>query len=675
MSEKYTDFNMLNEYNNVFNRLYHTEGNVELFNTKQPDGWDIIDNTLIIIENKKIANYKNKGKKQLFDYYDNIVNKEQFANTYLILGYGMNKTFKYIIYDKDKNDTKMSLKDLMNKLNYKITYDEKEIHKINQYMHNNIKLQKHQRLLFISSILLCVNIDKDLLNDYDETTNSYVIADKIVATISKYYNDSIFGDCFTFILSSISNKHLFNIFQMIKNDINIYGKDILNLFYKEFSLWDNDTENKLGIVLTPGHIVRLMNKELQLKETDKVLDFCTGTGSFLIETSKISKNLYGCENDNLRYTLAKINFILHNINYNNLSYSSCFNYQYQSNYFDKVIFNPPFSQNSFDEENVNNECNWKSYDMEMRFILYGVELLKVGGIGCCIVPRSNFNNTKTIMTKFKKELLKHCKILKVINCIKNPFYPIGTEPVIITFKKIKPNDTLECKDVEIYEYDDGYKILNNTRIKDKDESFNKQVRTLTPDNDWNFIKDVVIDDIKNILKKDILNNHLDKMKTLTDINVIDKHYNDMKKLLIDIDNMNYDGFIKIKIDDIAVKENICKGKKIFKINECKEGDYPLISSTMFNNGISKYIDNWNYDCKDNRIISVARNGSVGYSFIQTGKIGITTDIILLKIVNKDIDINILSVLLSHYLSLTYSYGNKLTIDKLLNTEINYPNFI
>ena len=51
MSEKNTDYYMQKEYELVFKHEYHTETNSELFDSLIPDGWDIIDNILIIIEN------------------------------------------------------------------------------------------------------------------------------------------------------------------------------------------------------------------------------------------------------------------------------------------------------------------------------------------------------------------------------------------------------------------------------------------------------------------------------------------------------------------------------------------------------------------------------------------------------------------------------------------------
>jgi len=52
-SEKNTDYLFLSKWNEVFNEIYNTGTNKELFGTLKPDGWQISNNILIIIENKK----------------------------------------------------------------------------------------------------------------------------------------------------------------------------------------------------------------------------------------------------------------------------------------------------------------------------------------------------------------------------------------------------------------------------------------------------------------------------------------------------------------------------------------------------------------------------------------------------------------------------------------------
>ena len=144
MSEKNTDYYMQKAYESIFNHEYHTEANNELFSQLIPDGWDIINDTLIIIENKRLIKDKTKGRDQLFNYYDklrdNIKDNIEFSNYdyYLILGLGNNKkSFKYLIYDADKQETKLTLQDVYDKMQIKQGFSEKDIRNLNQYLYDN----------------------------------------------------------------------------------------------------------------------------------------------------------------------------------------------------------------------------------------------------------------------------------------------------------------------------------------------------------------------------------------------------------------------------------------------------------------------------------------------------------------------------------------------------------
>ena len=506
MSEKNTDYYMQKEYELVFKHEYHTETNSELFDSLIPDGWDIINDTLIIIENKRLIKDKTKGRDQLFNYYDNIKD-----NHYQTLGLGCNKkSFRYVIYDSNKNETTLTLDNIYDSLHIKPKIDEKEIRALNQYFYDNsINLSKSQKTLFIASVLICLKINENILNDYDDSCDSYLIADKMIDIISNYYSNQLFTINFYFIKKSMHNKHLYHIFNTIKNDIKKYGKDILNQFYSEFCIWDRNNDGKMGIVLTPDDIVDLMvtksfdyyyqfNKDNQHKDI-KLIDFCTGTGSFLIKGSKFTNSLYGCEIGDERYSLAKCNFILHDLDCNNLRYNSCFNEKYESNYFDISIINPPFSNKCQDELNPNNTTNWKSYTKEQRFIMYQIELLKENGIGCCIVPRNNFNNNIKANNEFKKSLMNYCQILEIINCNSKVFIPnANVECTILIFRKYNNceinndfindvNNALNNYQTKIIDYsDDGFKIKKNIRYYDHKATIKEQLRVLKPNDDWNY---------------------------------------------------------------------------------------------------------------------------------------------------------------------------------------------
>ena len=624
MSEKNTDYYMQKAYESIFNHEYHTEANNELFNSLIPDGWDIINDTLIIIENKRLIKDKTKGRDQLFNYYDklrdNIKDNIEFSNYdyYLILGLGNNKkSFKYLIYDADKQETKLTLQDVYDKMqiNKQPTFDKNEIHNLNQYLYDNsITLSKSQKTLFVAAILICLKIDKEILSDYEEGTNNYLIADKMISVIDNYYEDKTFSNMFSFIKKSIHNRHIYHIFNLLTVDIKKYGKDILNEFYSEFCAWDRNNDALLGIVLTPDDIVDLMitksfdyyyqfnnNKDI------KLIDFCTGTGSFLIKGSKYTNLLYGCECGDERYSLAKCNFILNNLDYSNLKYESCFNVNYHSNYFDVSIINPPFSNRCQDEFNNNDTIGWRNYDQEQKFIMYQVELLREGGIGCCIVPRSNFNNNIKCTNDFKQVLLNNVQVLEIINCNSKVFVPnASVECAILIYRKIKVNDY----QTKIIDYsDDGYKIKKGVRYYDHQPTTKEQLRTLKYDDDWNYQNELITIDNDDLVK--LIENYNNNYQYAYNNLLINKK----EKKQIEVK------YCKYLLSDIIEPLKY----KTYTYDKCSDGDIPFFVASQLN--IPKgYKDVVSVDCDklglDNVLcINKSGEGVIGYCHIRSGRFG------------------------------------------------------
>ena len=572
-------------------------------------------------------------------------------------------------------------------------FDEKKIRELNQYLYDNsINLSKSQKTLFIASVLICLKINENILNDYDDSCDSYLIADKMIDIISNYYSDQLFTINFYFIKKSMHNKHLYHIFNTIKNDIKKYGKDILNQFYSEFCIWDRNNDGKLGIVLTPDDIVDLMvtksfdyyyqfNKDNQHKDI-KLIDFCTGTGSFLIKGSKFTNSLYGCEIGDERYSLAKCNFILHDLDHNNLRYNSCFNEKYESNYFDVSIINPPFSNKCKDELNPNNNTNWKSYTKEQRFIMYQVELLKENGIGCCIVPRNIFNNNIKANNEFKKSLMNYCQILEVINCNSKVFVPnANVECTILIFRKYnneininssnKSNNALNNYQTKIIDYsDDGFKIKKNIRYYDHKATIKEQLRILKFNDDWNYQNslNLITDDILIQMINTYNINYIHSFnKYIINKNLVNKERNKITfNEVIKITKLKE--WKEFKIGDLIELVNV---KKRFKVNNSEKGIYPLITRTSEDNGITKFINDYsiNFNC-----FTIAPSGSVGYCFYHEYFIGVDGIIKVFKLKEININPHLIAMIITNTLTNKYSYTNGLTIDKILNETVNIPIF-
>ena len=145
----------------------------------------------------------------------------------------------------------------------------------------------------------------------------------MIEVIDGYYKDPNLTKSFDFIKSYLDNDILYKLFSILDKDLKSFNGDILNLFYNEFLKYSFDDEGKVGVVLTPDDIVELMVKELNIKDNEILMDCCTGTGSFLLKAHRLYKNLklVGCENEYIRYSLVKINFILNNIDYSELYYN------------------------------------------------------------------------------------------------------------------------------------------------------------------------------------------------------------------------------------------------------------------------------------------------------------------------------------------------------------------
>ena len=672
-SEKITDHIMLSKFEKVFNVSYNTVGNLKLFGSKIPDGWFESEDKLIIIENKKDLKDKRDGLKQLLNYYLIASKTEEFKKykqCFLILGCGTSKDFKYWIYSMDNNnikETKYKLKDLKTK-DYKPHFDLKEIHRFNQYLYNcGINLPKNQKTLFVAAILLCLKVNPRLIIFLNEKDKGFIIADYMLKLINDYYKDPIFTKSFEFIKVNLNNEHLFYLINIVSIDVKKYGIDILKQFYNEFMIYDKNNDSKIGVVLTPHDIVELMVKSLNIKKGESVADFCTGTGSFLVEASKYTDNLIGCENGEERYALAKCNFILKDLSIEHLYFNNCFNQQFE--FYDHIILNPPFSCNSSDNGEIEDIYGWRKLKNEQKFVIYQLQYLKDGGIGCCIIPRSNFNNSTSKSNNFKKILLDNCQIIKIINCNSKVFAPAANvECTICVFKKCKSEDNK----TEIIDYsDDGYIIKDKARIKQKEANIKSYKTVLKFDDDWNY---------------NIINNEIPDIKQLFYDKIRNEYFNDTK---IKFNTENSDKIIDLtenfkiniqKINDFEVKEwkqikigdyfDFVKNYKTFQVQNSEDGEYPLITRSALNNGITKYINDYSLD---GEYLTIAPSGSSGSTFYHNGKFAVDKMLKVLKLKkDKNLDLKLFALMANYYLTKKYNYNNGLSIEKIKSEIINYP---
>jgi len=665
-SEKNTDYLFLSKWNEVFNEIYNTGTNKELFGTLKPDGWQISNNILIIIENKK--DYKNikKAKEQLLKYFNKVKTNNKLSNfkkIYLIFGFGDDEiNFNYNIYKIENLKLVRTIKTLNNilqEMNLKEEFNERNIHIFNQYLYNNCDdLIKSQKTLFVASILLTLKIDPDFIKDYNPEKPGFIIANRMLELIQNQYNDETLTNQFSFLKKSLQNKYLYDLINKLSVNVKKYSKDILNKFYSEFCVWDSNNDAVNGVVLTPHDIVELMVKELNIKETDTVLDFCTGTGSFLLEAGKYSKHLIGCEYNEERYTLSRCNFILNDLEYNNIYHNNCFNQEFPK--VDKTIINPPFSCKTLAENVAENTTNWKFFNEEQKFLLYQIQCLKIGGLGACIIPRGNFNNTNKLVLKFKNELMKHIQILKIINCNSHVFEPnASVECAIIIYQRIKSTDKPNIsKNVKVIDYtNDGYDIRRLLRVKITEPQFIEQIRDLKFDDDWNFKKN--IEPLFNSIIPEIILYNFNYITSLINLQIHNQIFDNITET-------------KYKLSELFEIVKV----KTFSIQDTPEGDIPLYGATQLNRPV-KFINQYSINTDESKdplikkyglfCINKTGNGGAGISFIRKGKFAVNSTVLCCKM-KKEISITNAGYV-SHQLHKIFNRSNSLNLTKFNETEI------
>ncbi|WP_311080836.1 N-6 DNA methylase [Paenibacillus polymyxa] len=263
--------------------------------------------------------------------------------------------------------------------------------------------------------------------------------------------------------------------------ISIYhDHDVVGQFYGEFLKYTGGDKKALGIVLTPRHISELFTLLANLQKDDKVLDFCCGTGGFLIssmhammrhavtqdERESIKENgLVGVEQQPNMYALAASNMILRGDGKANLYQGSCFDpvivKKIKQHKCNVGMINPPYSQKDEDLH-------------ELVFVRDMLNCLDKGGIGIAIVPMSCGISPHPV----REEILKHHTLDAVMSMPDDLFYPVGVVTCIMVFKAHIPHSISARKTWFGYWKNDGFIKSKNLGRVDLNETW------LTIRNSW-----------------------------------------------------------------------------------------------------------------------------------------------------------------------------------------------
>ena len=235
--------------------------------------------------------------------------------------------------------------------------------------------------------------------------------------------------------------------------------DFLGQFYEAFLRYGSSSK-QLGIVFTPRHITRYCAELINVKLGMSVYDPACGTGGFLVaaydrmmadatspQAVKIVKeSLYGFDTDSTVWALAILNMIFRGDGKSNIVFDSCFDHAIDmKSSFDRVLLNPPFSQDD---------------EPERDFIDHALNSLKPGGELAVVVP------TGVLVDKnhkqWRKNLIANHAVLATISMPTELFYPTGSPTLLLVVKAHAPRLDVGTFMAKVHK--DGYTISKNRRI-------------------------------------------------------------------------------------------------------------------------------------------------------------------------------------------------------------------
>ena len=383
-------------------------------------------------------------------------------------------------------------------------------------------------------------------------------------------------------------------------------QDILGRAYKIFLAKAGKIDNK-NIILTPDHIKSLMVDLARLSVNDVVLDTCTGSGGFLMESMErlieLAKNnsatikkikekqLIGFEIDPTLFALACSNMFLHGDGRTNLIYGSSLVEEGDVVYDaikafkpNKCIINPPY-ENKY----------------PILFTKKALELLEPDGRLIIIMPTPTLNKNIGGMTD---EILSMAKLDFVIKMPNNLFSEQGRSVNTSIFGFTKTPHEKSDKVIFYNMDDDG---LVSIQHKGRVDKYNK----------WETIKQNVINCIKHSMD-------------------VDAEYD--KRVIYDGETLNCYG-----IKDNMSLSNFVKLGTLFKpekgslaSEENIEGEYDFITAS----------EGWKTHCAYDHecealVYAISASGSLGRCHYVNGKfIASNLCLILTSRENKEYPINL-----------------------------------
>jgi len=218
---------------------------------------------------------------------------------------------------------------------------------------------------------------------------------------------------------------------------------------------------KGGEFYTPRDVVRLMVRILKPQEGMRIYDPCVGSGGMLILSKQYVEehggnpkdlSLFGQDNNGGVWAICKMNMILHGIPDANIQNDDVLTNPLHLEggelmRFDRVITNPPFSQNytregmKFPERFQYGFCPETGKKADLMFLQHMLAVLRPGGMMATVMPHGVlFRGGEE--KKIRTEIIKADLLEAIIGLPPNLFYGTGIPACIVVCraKGAKPEE-------------------------------------------------------------------------------------------------------------------------------------------------------------------------------------------------------------------------------------------
>lgn len=210
---------------------------------------------------------------------------------------------------------------------------------------------------------------------------------------------------------------------------------------------------KAGEFYTPQQVSKILAKIVTVGKTDlkDVYDPTCGSGSLLLRVSKEAnvRKFYGQELTSTTYNLARMNMLLHDVNYLNFDIKNedtLEHPQHEDMKFEAIVANPPYSAKWSADPKFLDDERFSAYGKlapkskaDFAFVQHMIHQLDDNGTMAVVLPHGVLFRGAAEGT-IRKYLIEERNVLDaVIGLPANIFYGTSIPTVILVFKKCREN--------------------------------------------------------------------------------------------------------------------------------------------------------------------------------------------------------------------------------------------